>query len=78
MSTPTGTNRWQHVALLTGVEPVVLDTLGDFDQGEGMKVTLFPHHLLIEVAMPSGEGHLLIPVADILGALCHLTKAEGN
>jgi hypothetical protein len=58
-----------HLHLARGATPVVMQEAGDFDGGDGMRVTLFPHHLLIEFTNPTREGRLILDLIDILDAM---------
>jgi hypothetical protein len=64
--------------LAQGQEPLVLDETGDFDSGDGMRATLFPHHLLLQVKTPNREAHLLLPLTDILDAIAEMTQEIGS
>ncbi len=64
--------------LAQGQEPLILDECGHFEDGDGMRATLFPHHLLIQLKSPHHEAHLLLPVSEILEAIAEMTKAIGS
>lgn len=74
-----GTTLWHRVASLTGKDPLVLDEVGTFDEGDGMKATLFQHHLLVQVASGGNYvGHMLIPLHELLDALTTFTPEAAS
>lgn len=76
--TPDRSGFWAHLPTLAGADPLILDQTDAFEDGEGIRATLFPHHLLIEVRTDGGEGHLLLSVTEILEAIALLNKQGGS
>ena len=66
------------LAQLGGRHAILLDERGDVDEGEGMRALMLPDFLLLEVKVDEAEGHLLIPVHEILHAMMMLTAKVGS
>lgn len=64
--------------LATGHDPLVFDEAGNFEAGDGMRLTLFPHHLLIESACGDMRGHMLVDLSELLDAMTTMTEKVGN
>ena len=63
---------------LTPDDPVgeIIDEVGDFDKGDGMRITLFPTHLYVACETPSARSFITVPIHDLLTALCALDGEE--
>jgi hypothetical protein len=64
------TSRTTLPLMLDEVEGLVVDEVGDFDAGDGVRVTLLPTFLYIQVQTPSVQSYLRIPLTDLLNAMC--------
>jgi hypothetical protein len=60
------------------VHDVVLAEVGNVDEGAGVRASLVPHYLLIEVNTPDDEGELWIPLITLLELIGELNKKVGS
>lgn len=65
-----GMNQERLPLLFHEAQPIVIDQVGDIDAGDGIRVSLLPTHLLIEVEAGNGHGFMKVSVATLLDALC--------
>lgn len=68
---------WRHIPTLEGKDPLLLSETEGFEQGHGMRVLLFPYHLLIETAGDDG-AYLLLPLDCLFEGLASLNKQLGS
>lgn len=68
---------WQHIPTLNGTDPLIIAETEGFEEGEGVRVILFPLHLLVETA---GDGgcYTLIPLETLLDAIAQMNQQVGS
>lgn len=49
---------------------MVLEEVGNYEAGDGMRITLFPTHLEVAFETPTHHSHIRIPLTDLLTAMC--------
>lgn len=59
------------------VGTVVAET-GEFEQGDGMRVTATPTHLAVEVKVFERECQMLIPFERVLDGIAIMTRRHGS
>lgn len=52
--------------------------VGDIAEGNGCKVTLLPHYLLVEIVTSEDEGDLWIPMSTLLALIGEIQQKTGN
>ena len=67
------------MARVKGTEhDVVLAELGDPDEDDGMRVTVVPNYLLIELNIEDGGGEMWIPIMTLLEVIGNMNKITGS
>lgn len=57
-------SRWS-----AGLPSETIASVGDYDDDDGVRVTLFPYELVLEIATDNRRLKLQIPMVTILGAI---------
>ena len=65
-------------SLQAGQEPIVLDEMGEFEAGDGARLTLFPFHLLVKFPTPQREGHMLLSLEALFKAIGEMNQKIGS
>lgn len=74
---PDQSGLWQHIPTLGGTDPLIVAETDGFEEGDGMRVILFPHHVLVETA-GDGGAYMLIPLETLLDAVGQMNKQVGS
>lgn len=64
--------------LAQGKDPFILDEAGHFEEGDGLRASLYPHHLVIEMKTPERSAHMVIDLTQILNAIAEMTREMGS
>ena len=66
------------LAHLGGLHALVLGEVGEFAEGEGMRVSLLPQYVLVQVQTEGMESHMLIDLTSLLDAITTMNRTVGN
>jgi hypothetical protein len=56
----------------------VLGEVGEIEEGDGARVTLLPHYLLVEVQTREESGELWLPITALLTLIAELHEHTAN
>lgn len=57
---------------------VLIQEIGNVDEGDGCRVTLLPHYLLIELQTEEEGGELWFPITSLLYLIGKMHAKTGN